>query len=142
MVDGKLVRDNAFWKTVNFNFYDLSILEWCKLFADVKGKHYWGKIVPNKVDFESDLLSTLSINRKELDNYSEEMRKSRDKFIAHLDSEETDYRPYMDLALESVIYYYQYILKHENEENNYSEFPKDLRLFYDSCSKEANFEYK
>jgi hypothetical protein len=141
IVDGKLIRNSAFWKTLNFNFYDLSILEWCKLFADFRGKHYWGKIVRNKEDFESGLLSTLSTKRDDLDAYVDEVRRCRDKFIAHLDSDQIDYRPHMDLALKSAIYYYQFILRHENEEDNYLDFPKDLQQFYDTCYREAKLEY-
>lgn len=142
MENGKLIRDNPFWRTVNFNFFDQSILEWCKLFADKKGKHYWENIVRNKSDFELDLLTTLSIDRNEFDSYSDEMRKCRDKFIAHLDSEMEDYRPFMDKALESVMYYYHYVYLHENEENNYPDFPKDLRIFYRECQNLAKSEYK
>lgn len=141
MDDGKLIRDNPFWKVVNFNFFDQSILEWCKLFADNRGEHYWEKIIRDKEQFETGLLDTLSIDREGLDGYSNEMRRCRDKFIAHLDSENEDDRPIMDKALESAIYYYNYILVNENEENNYPDFPKDLRTLYEECEQLALSEY-
>jgi hypothetical protein len=33
-------RNDNFWRVVNGNFFDICVLEWCKLFADEKGKHY------------------------------------------------------------------------------------------------------
>jgi hypothetical protein len=142
MANGKLIRNNPFWRVANFNFYDKSILAWCKLFADKAGKHYWKNIVRNKSEFELGLLKTLSLTRAEFDRYSNEMRKSRDKFIAHLDSEKTDYHPFMDKGLEAVKFYYRYLLLHEDEENNYPDFPKDLLLFYKECEALAKSEYQ
>ena len=142
MDNGKLIRNNPFWRVVNFNFYDQSILEWCKLFADKNGKHYWENIIRNKSEFEIGLLTTLSLVREEFDHYSNEMRKCRDKFIAHLDSEKIDYRPFMDKGLKSVTYYYHYLLLYEDEENNYPDFPKDLLYFYKNCQELAKSEYK
>jgi hypothetical protein len=36
------VKDQ-FWISLNNNFIDISVLEWCKLFGDYKGKHHWKK---------------------------------------------------------------------------------------------------
>lgn len=38
------------------------MLEWCKLFADKKGKHYWGNVVTDKVGFKAGLLKALGID--------------------------------------------------------------------------------
>jgi len=35
-----------FWRTTDGNFLDMAVLEWCKLFADPRGKHYWKKVIP------------------------------------------------------------------------------------------------
>lgn len=142
MSDGKLIRNNPFWRVVNFNFYDQSILEWCKLFADKRGKHYWEYIVRDKESFELGLFKTLKLENEEFDAYSDELRKCRDKFIAHLDSEKEDDRPVMDKALKSIVFYYSYVLLHENEENNYPDFPKNITAFYDECYELALSEYR
>ncbi len=142
MKDGQLINANPFWKVANFNFFDEAILEWCKLFADKRGKHFWGKIVTDKSRFENGLLSSLSMDCEELESYSDELRKSRDKFIAHLDSEMEDCRPYMDTALECIEYYYQYITTHENEANYFPEFPLQLSTLYKDCYELAGREHK
>ncbi|PCJ11327.1 MAG: hypothetical protein COB04_19290 [Gammaproteobacteria bacterium] len=142
MKDGELLKSNPFWRVANFNFFDQSILEWCKLFADKKSKHCWEKIVTDKAEFECGLFKTIEMNREELEVYSDELRKSRDKFIAHLDSELEDYRPLMDTAYKCVNYYYDYISKKENEENCLAEFPGSLNRLYDQCFKLAEKEYQ
>ena len=44
-VGSSLVRDSDFWRTVNRNFLDVAVLEWCKLLGDEKARHYWRKTV-------------------------------------------------------------------------------------------------
>ena len=34
-----------FWITLNGNFFDTCVLEWCKLFGEQRGKHFWKRIV-------------------------------------------------------------------------------------------------
>jgi hypothetical protein len=42
-----------FWRATNANFIVICVLEWCKLFADKQGKHYWKKIVTDAESFEA-----------------------------------------------------------------------------------------
>lgn len=140
--DGALIKSNPFWKTANFNFFDQAILEWCKLFADKKGKHYWENIATNTSQFEIGLFNLLEIDSDGLKNYSDELRKCRDKFIAHLDSELNDFRPHMNTAHKCIEYYYQYIIEHEDEANYFPDFPVKLSELYDQCFGLAYSEYK
>src|SRR5271165_4315169 len=41
--DNKIFRRyrSQFWVTANGNFLDHCVLEWCKLFGDERGEHYW-----------------------------------------------------------------------------------------------------
>jgi hypothetical protein len=36
--------EGDFWITMQGNCLDTAVLEWCKLFGDHKGNHYWGKM--------------------------------------------------------------------------------------------------
>lgn len=65
----------------------MCFLEWCKLFADKKGKHYWHKLVSNKEESNQGLLDALGVKQEEFDNVIKETRSYRDKFLAHLDDE-------------------------------------------------------
>jgi hypothetical protein len=49
-------KSGNFWRVVNGNFLDICVLEWCKLFADQRGKHYWGTIVKDPAGFKAGLL--------------------------------------------------------------------------------------
>ena len=66
------------------NFLDICVLEWCKLFGDKKGEHYWGAVVTDTVKFEKELLQHLSVDTAAFEAYRLEMRAYRDKFVAHL----------------------------------------------------------
>ncbi|WP_043994275.1 hypothetical protein [Moritella sp. PE36] len=142
MENGILLKTNPFWRTANFNFFDQAVLEWCKLFADKKGKHYWGKIATDCSKFQIFLCETIRMDNDEFEVYVNELRKSRDKFIAHLDSERHDYRPHMDIAYKCIEYYYQHLFNHDNKQNCLSDFPSDLKVFYDKCFQLAEAEYK
>ena len=50
-----LPEKTEFWVTVNGNFVDQAVLEWCKLLGDKNGQHYWGKIVSDTARFEREL---------------------------------------------------------------------------------------
>ncbi len=53
---GKLIFRDQFWVTINGNFMDICVIEWCKLFGDTRGKHYWGKVITEKDKFLTGLL--------------------------------------------------------------------------------------
>ncbi|MGA7749305.1 MAG: hypothetical protein WCA63_04090 [Gallionella sp.] len=60
---------SEFNKTVNSNFIDICVLEWCKLFGEHQEPHHWKNIVANKKEFKSGLLSCLKTDSKGLDDY-------------------------------------------------------------------------
>src|SRR5258706_12493841 len=49
----------SFWRAVNVNFIDICVLEWCKLFADSRGKHHWRNIVSDPARFDGELYRDL-----------------------------------------------------------------------------------
>jgi hypothetical protein len=53
----------SFWRQVNGNFFDMAVLDWCKLFGDQKqtplkrvGEHHWRRVVSDPEMFEARLL--------------------------------------------------------------------------------------
>ena len=86
--DGALKIKGQFWVNANGNFLDIAVLEWCKLFADTSGKHFWRKIISDSDGFWEGLLRELGLSEAQFDDYVTQMRTYRDKFVAHLDSEE------------------------------------------------------
>lgn len=90
----ELIFDEDFWCNANGNFLDISVLEWCKLFADTRGKYHWRRFISCK-ELPIDQLHTgASINQDEFDQYVVEVRSYRNKFVAHLDE-----KPVMHIPL-------------------------------------------
>lgn len=105
--DGDLMR------TVNGNFLDICILEWCKLFAEPRGRHCWRRAVSDASEFETGLLNSMACTEEEFANFVEQVRTYRDRFVAHLDDDEKMRFPKLDLVLQSTIYLYRHVVAHE-----------------------------
>jgi hypothetical protein len=113
---------------VSGNFIDICVLEWCKLFADKKGKHHWGNIVRRPDDFRVGLLHHLGTDDAGFQKDIDTMLRYRDKFIAHLDSDPIMYIPALDAAKKAVWFYDPYVLDHERA--NPAGLPSDLDAGY------------
>lgn len=127
-------REN-FWRTVDGNFIDMCVLEWCKLFADTRGKHYWQKVVTDENAFFQGLLSEVACTEDQFNNYIDTMKTYRDKFLAHLDDENTMNIPVLDKAKKSVFYLYKYLLDNEEENDCFNDVPAIADYFSNSSSE-------
>jgi hypothetical protein len=96
---------SSFWITIDANFLDAAVLEWCKLLGDPKGKHFWAEVVTDPSRFEAKLLSHLGIRPGELAGYVK-MRAYRDQFLAHLDDLSEMEIPFLDRARAAVNFYH------------------------------------
>src|SRR4051812_19013560 len=92
------VGTQGFWREINSSCLDIAILEWCKLFADIRGKHNWRRVVPseNHEVFERGLRQSMAQNSEKHTLYMREIRDYRVKFIAHLDDQRAMHIPYME----------------------------------------------
>jgi hypothetical protein len=128
----KSIREDKFWVNVNSNFLDIFVLEWCKLFGDLNGKHYWRKIIAEPTTFYNGMLHNMNIEKADIDALISNMRKYRDKFVAHLDSDKTMYIPNnLILAQKSVAYLYDYIRSNEDEGDFFNDAPTKASTFYE-----------
>ena len=123
--DGNFIskEPSQFWITVNGNFIEICVLEWCKLFGLKDDEHYWEKVITDRASFFDGLMKLLEITNDEFEAYVKEMRSYRDKFIAHLDSENTMNIPVLLIAQQSASYLYDYLLAHEDEGNFFPDAP-------------------
>lgn len=133
--------DDMFWRSVNSNFIDVAVLEWCKLFADRKGKHHWRKVVSDPDTFRTCLFAKLRVPEAKFNAYVEEMRTLRDKFIAHLDEHETMYIPRLRIARQSAAYLYDYLRAHEEIENCFHDAPASAASFYGLARRQGRQTY-
>jgi len=93
-----------FWKNANSGCVDIAVLEWCKLFTEVRGKHYWAKSVPDEDAFKQDLYARLEVTEPEFARYGKAIKHYRDKFVAHLDEEAAMFIPRLRQARRSVAF--------------------------------------
>jgi hypothetical protein len=127
---GKLIFNDQFWVNANGNFIDICVLEWCKLFGDKRGQHSWKKVITNQDAFLKGLLLAVGKTQPEFDSYIEEMKTYRDKFVAHLDSEEVMNIPKLKIAKKSVLFLYSYLLANEDETNSFHDAPPKATCLY------------
>lgn len=138
---GVCIRKDQFWVTANGNFLDHCVLEWCKLFGDERGKHYWRKVIMDQGGFLDGLLKALKLTEAEFASYADEMRTYRDKFVAHLDLDEVMQIPRLRLARKSVSYLHDYVLSHEDDGGFFPEAPPKAARFYSLYEGEGQRVY-
>jgi hypothetical protein len=138
----ELKESGDFWTTVHSNFLDCCVLEWCKLFVDTKnrkaGEHRWDNVVADKVRFEAELYQ--HINHTQFQMLMNEMRTACDKFIAHLDDQNIEYTPHMDIAKDAVQFYHNHIVNEANL-GDLAGLPTDLTDYYSACYNEVQKIY-
>ncbi len=128
--ESTLVFKDEFWVRVNGNFFNSCVLEWYKLFVEAGGKHHWKKVISDPDKFFSGLLNELKITETDFNTYIDEMKDYRDKFVAHLDENNTMYPPWLEVALKSASYLYDYLPAHEDLEDSSCDDHEKASTFY------------
>lgn len=128
-------------RTINCNFLDIAVIEWCKLFVPNE-KHAWIKIVSEKDKFQAGLFADLGVTGAEFATFLSEIKTYRDKFIAHLDSQKDMQVPLMDTVEHAAIYYYGYLLRYENDGTTFEDGPSNLAEYYRNCLDEGRMYYR
>jgi len=131
-----------FWRVANSNFIDVCVLEWCKLFADRSGKHYWPRIVSDPASFKAGLLCHLKLEEVAFRREIESMRCYRDKFLAHLDSDNTMNIPKLDAPKRAVWFYHAHIVTHEAQVGDLTGLCEDLDTGYRLTEDEARAVFR
>jgi hypothetical protein len=139
--DFNLNRHANFWRAVSGNCIDICVLEWCKLLAEPRGKHYWSNIVSDPADFKARLLEYLGIDEAAFQMEIRVMREYRDKFLAHLDSDEVMNIPGLENAKKAVWFYYSQVVRYEATATDLIGVPSDLDSGYAEWECEAREVY-
>jgi len=122
--------------TIDGNFLDMAVFEWCKLFGEKNGGHFWGKVITNHI-FEAEMLEHIDQSSGQFERYIKEIREYRDKFLAHLDDQKVMHIPTLDRAKMAVEFYHSYVVLHEALAGDITGLPTDLALYYEQCFGEA-----
>ena len=139
----RLIDTSEVGVTINSNFLDIAVLEWCKLFVDRKSKHHWRRVIETysaQTEFHAALLASLELEAG-WERYVDSVGTYRDKFVAHLDNEDVANIPSMELALSSCIFLHGRLsatVPAGTLESIYGpDLPRDLAAYYDSCYTDA-----
>jgi len=138
----QLQARNQVWVEANSAFLDRAILEWCKLFADRKGRHHWKRVIKNPVQFESDLYKHLHLTKREYSAYLKKVLKYRNKFIAHLDEERVMHIPHIKIARNTAVFLYDHLRKDPIASQSIWDATLSSVDFYSAMYRQGFFEYK
>jgi hypothetical protein len=130
-------RREQFWRTINGNFIDTCALEWCKLFGDSKAQHHWSKSVSDSEAFLAGLWTRTRLDIATFETYRLDVRKYRDKFVAHLDELNCIDVPSLQPGIESVSYLYDYLVTEEDDVNALHDAPRSASARYEEHLREG-----
>jgi hypothetical protein len=138
----------AFWLEAHGNFFDTSVLEWCKLFADRNrddwGKHHWRRVVENPDRFEADLYRTLGVTADAFAELIKNMKAYRDQFVAHLDEKREMLLPALEKAKKSIAFLHERLVQQADGHGDWSGLPtspEQLEQGFTHACREARSVY-
>jgi len=134
--DGRILYNDQFWITANGNFLDIAVLEWCKMFGDWNSKHHWRLVINSDDSFLMGLLAELDLTEAEYNTQKARVRHYRDKFIAHLDDENTMHIPDVSMMEKSVYYLFDCLRTQEVHNPLLVDCSPDPSLFRDGYMKD------
>lgn len=128
-----------FWIVANNNFFDMCVLDWCKLFGGQTGYYSWKQVVPDSDDFKTELLQHLGLDEDAFKKEVRRFREYRDQWVAHLDLKRKGHLPRLDIARKAVWFYYERtVAEHLDQEMG----PKTIETGYQECELEADLAYR
>jgi hypothetical protein len=131
---------NNFWRTVSVNFINIAVLDWCKIFAEDAGKHYWKEVIPRERQdcFFQDMLIALKVTEVEFQEYVQSTKEYRNKFVAHLDDtglmlDDANFKmfPELELLIESTKFLLTYL---------YPKLKPSITEYYEYAGRSAQEE--
>lgn len=130
-----------FWIVVNNNFLDIGVLEWCKIFADSRAKHHWRKSVQEQEEFYGVMLNEIRLTDALFEQYIDEMKTYRDKFIAHLDERDVMHIPNLNAAIKSSQLLLAWLVEHENDCDAFPDLVEDPRELFRTMFQQCEMVY-
>jgi hypothetical protein len=103
----------AFRREAHGNFFDVCVLDWCKLFADWKGEHHWRRVVDEHEHerFRADLHATLGVTSDAFTKLITNIKGYRDQFVAHLDKKREMLLPALDTAKGAIVFLHEHLVQ-------------------------------
>jgi hypothetical protein len=128
--------DQNYWIQIYNNFFDVAVLEWCKVFGTDGEPTHWKTIVKDHQAFRNGLLSSIGIDEQGWSNFWQSVNSYRNNDIAHFKRIPGLSYPSLDVIIKSTFYYYEWLQKELGKHGIIQE-PKDLEGYYYRCLKQA-----
>jgi hypothetical protein len=120
---------------------DLCTLEFCKLFGEKNGQHYWRKVITDQESFFSGLLAAIAMTAQEFDAYIKCMKFYRNKYVAHLDEEKGGQYPSLAAGKAATAYLFDYLAENENDDNYFPDVTQSSAEYYATRLAEGEAAY-
>ncbi len=128
--------DQNYWIQIFNNFFDMAVLEWCKVFGTDSEPTHWKTIVNDHASFRKSLLSCIGLDESGWSKYWREVKDYRNNIITHFKKIPDLHYPSLDVIINSTFYYYGW-LQTELDKRGIIQEPKDLEDYYHRCLKQA-----
>jgi len=131
---------NDFIQTVQNNFFDATVLSFCKLFGKGSEEHRWEEVI-NDSEFKSRLLLNTQMTENEFDEICKKFTDCRNMVIAHQDlsskiKKKSISYPYLNQGFPLIKFYYLQISIPDTG------WPADLDAEYRRYNEEALSQYR
>jgi hypothetical protein len=110
------------------------------LLGDEKDKHFWRNVVTDPAAFEASLLISLKMMESDFADFAKKIRRYRDKFVVHLDSDGKMDIPRVTVALAANSFCHKHIVTTEADAGDLFGLADTSEKFaqgYEQCFKEA-----
>lgn len=122
--------------TINGNFLDVGLLEWCKLFGDNDEEHHWSQVLPEipvRRLFRRELFAAIGCARSDFNKVRQKSLTYRNEFVAHLGSTRRMDIPTLDAIIASAMFFHGFLLAHQNDGTTYGNLPSCPEGFQHAC---------
>jgi hypothetical protein len=127
-----------YWILISNNFFDIAVLEWCKVFGSKGEATHWSSHVKDPDAFRAGLLARLSMSEADWVIYWEKIKSYRDQFVAHHDPKLAN-SAYPDLtpALSACFFYYEILIR-ELHLLKVFDYPDSLEEYFYNARSQFN----
>jgi hypothetical protein len=131
------IFSQSYWIIISNNFYDMAILEWCKIFGTDNEPTHWKTLVNDHNSFRNGLLKHIGLDVLGWQSYWEQIRDYRNNALTHhRKSPMVTQFPPIDNVLKSAFYYYDWLVK-QLEDIGIIQEPNNLEDYYNSYLQQA-----
>jgi hypothetical protein len=126
-----------YWIHIFNNFFDIAVLEWCKVFGSRAEGTHWSNYVKDQEVFRKGLLGKIGMSEAAWQIYWESIKNYRDELLAHhQSSSKVSSYPELGHMLTACYYYYGILIKELRALKVY-DYPDNLEEYFEKSFAQA-----